>query len=188
MEVPKNTMTIEAVASNKPMLNQKGIVNQAYSKEQRNVIMNYIFSQIALNRYPRSIVKDPQCPISRATMYEWLDRYTDDYAYPYVRACKEREEYLIEELGDIADDNTNDFRTLSNGVEIVDNDHIQRTKLRYDHRKFLLEISDPYKYGKRTTIAGDANAPLLPQLNEAQVNERLVEKLEELKKLGMNLD
>lgn len=184
----KKTQTIEAIAINKPILNKKGIINQAYTKEQRDVIMNYIFSQIKLNRYPRSIVKDPQSPICRDTIFEWLKKYTDDYADSYVRACKEREEFIIEEMGDIADDNMNDIKVLSNGAEILDNDHIQRVKVKLDHRRFLLEISDPYKYGKRTMISGDVNAPLVPQLNEQQINDKLLEKMQQLKELGLKND
>lgn len=91
-------------------------------------------------------------------------------------------------MGDIADDNMNDIKVLSNGAEILDNDHIQRVKVKLDHRRFLLEISDPYKYGKRTMISGDVNAPLVPQLNEQQINDKLLEKMQQLKELGLKND
>jgi hypothetical protein len=57
---------------------------------------------------------------------------------------------------DIADDGTNDFitKTSSDGTEfeVVNTEHIQRSKLRIDTRKWNLSKMQPKKYGEKLDL------------------------------------
>lgn len=64
---------------------------------------------------------------------------------------------------EIADDARNDFMKQVRGgaeVEVLDTEHIQRSKLRIETRLKLLAKWDPKRYGERTTLAGDPDNPL----------------------------
>jgi len=75
-------------------------------------------------------------------------------------------EGMAEEILEISDDGRNDWTTRENGrgelVDCVDQDHIQRSKLRVDARKWLLSKLRPDKYGDRTAIehSGPGGTPL----------------------------
>ena len=64
---------------------------------------------------------------------------------------------------DIVDNNTNDVNVLEDGKEVVNNDVIQRSRLRYDARKWLVSKLNPKKYGDKIdmTTGGEKiqNAP-----------------------------
>jgi hypothetical protein len=58
---------------------------------------------------------------------------------------------------DIADDGKNDTYVDENGKQFVDNDVIQRSRLRVDARKWVVSKLLPKKYGERS---GDINVPV----------------------------
>jgi hypothetical protein len=74
-----------------------------------------------------------------------------------------RAERMAEEILDIADDGSNDWIEREQDgrtVIVADHEHIQRSKLRVDARKWLMAKMLPKKYGDRTTIAGDPENPV----------------------------
>lgn len=89
-----------------------------------------------------------------------------DFAAQYVRACDARALYLAEELVDIADDGTNDWITRQNSdgedYEVPNNEHIQRSRLRVDTRKWLLSKLMPKVYGDKITneLTGPDGGPV----------------------------
>lgn len=73
---------------------------------------------------------------------------------------------MAEQIIEISDDGTNDTYVVrdekGNALEErVNHDHIQRSRLRVDARKWLLSKMRPEKYGDRTILAGDKDQPLL---------------------------
>ena len=71
-------------------------------------------------------------------------------------------EFWADEIMDIADDGTNDYveRESDSGTQVVcDQEHIQRSRLRVDTRKWFLSKLLPKKYGDRTAldVKGDIN-------------------------------
>lgn len=85
---------------------------------------------------------------------EWL---TEDEALAtqYARAKQEQAEYLAEELLEIADDGSNDWM-LSNAQNnpgwVANGEHLQRSKLRVDTRKWLMSKLLPKKYGDKQEV------------------------------------
>ncbi|HCE6991259.1 TPA: hypothetical protein NOV39_001187 [Pseudomonas aeruginosa] len=68
-----------------------------------------------------------------------------------TRAREAQADTLAEEILQIADDGSNDTYTDDEGRTHVDYDHISRSKLRVDARKWLASKMAPKKYGDRIT-------------------------------------
>jgi hypothetical protein len=75
-----------------------------------------------------------------------------------VRARESGYHKMADELLEIADDASNDFmeRKGKDGeaVMVVDHDHIARSRLRVDTRKWLLSKALPKVYGDKLELAG----------------------------------
>lgn len=114
----------------------------------------------------RQICRDDHLP-NRATIYEWLANVEHkSFADRYARAREVRADEIFDEMEEIADDGSNDFMLRKQGdddVEVVNHEHIQRSKLRIDTRKWQLAKMLPNRYGEKveTTIKGDKDAPLV---------------------------
>lgn len=109
------------------------------------------------------------------TVRDWIAERPDVSA-AIARAREDGEDRIAADCLEIADDGSRDYKPNDDGREVVDHDHIQRAKLRIDTRLKLLAKWNPKKWGERTTLAGDADAPLVG-LSEAQVQERLAKLL-----------
>jgi hypothetical protein len=88
---------------------------------------------------------------STATILKWL-RTRPEFALQYARAKEEQAEAFVEEMIDIADDGRNDWmeRLGPGGVPVgweLNGEHVQRTKLRLDARKWIAAKLKPKKYG-----------------------------------------
>ncbi len=89
-------------------------------------------------------------------MFRWLAAnasFCDQYARAKQAGC----DALFEELLEIADDGSNDWmeRELASGaiVSVPDHEHINRSRLRVDARKWALSKLNPKKYGESSRIA-----------------------------------
>lgn len=103
----------------------------------------------------RQICRDAAMP-ARSTVYRWLNKipaFSDQYA----RARELLVEAWADEIIDIADDGTTDYVTRKgrNGAEYeaVDQEHIQRSRLRVDARRWLLSKLNPGQYGDHMEVA-----------------------------------
>ena len=101
-------------------------------------------------------------------IYFWMAR-DEDLSAHIARAREAGYDAIAEECLDIADNATNDwmereFRNAHGKIEVeqvVNTEHIQRSKLRIETRLKLLAKWRPEKYGDKTVITGDANgAPI----------------------------
>src|SRR3954451_6383604 len=77
------------------------------------------------------------------------------------------------EIIEIADDTSGDW-VERDGVVVADHEHIQRSKLRVDTRKWLMARMVPKKYGDKIVLAGDGETPLqlVTQINLVPVAPR----------------
>lgn len=118
-----------------------------YSKQ----IAYEICARVAAGNSLHKICKDPEMP-GRATVYEWLDRH-EDFLALYNKAVDDRSEMYFDEILEIADDGTNDYNeqidpTGEKGWK-VNHEHINRSRLRIDARKWHLAKMKPRKYGEK---------------------------------------
>jgi hypothetical protein len=98
----------------------------------------------------RSICRDAQMP-NRQTVFDWLDA-RPEFAGQYARARQRQFELWGDDILDIADDGSNDFldRVNRSGVvqRVFNREHVERSRLRVDSRKWLLSKLLPKKYGR----------------------------------------
>ena len=103
----------------------------------------------------------------------------------YTRAMQMRDDAMFEEILDISDEGSNDYmlRNADDPTSIVLNgEHVQRSKLRVDSRKWALGRMNPKKYGEKTFIGGVDDAPVKVQ-NTIDVSNLSLEELETLEKV-----
>ena len=90
------------------------------------------------------------------TLYDWLNK-DDDFNLRFAHARDLGEDVIAQECLEIADDESKD---VSGELEIPNNVAVNRAKLRIETRLKLLAKWNPKKYGERTVLAGDPDAPL----------------------------
>lgn len=121
----------------------------AYSDE----IADRICTALAGGRSLKSICTDADMP-SQASVFRWLgdERYSA-FRESYARAREAQADAIFDEILDIADDAANDYmeRKLADGSvdEVVNNEHIQRSRLRIDARKWMAGKLRPKVYGDK---------------------------------------
>lgn len=115
----------------------------------------------------REICKADDMP-STSTVCRWLGKH-EEFREQYAHARTAQADALFDEILEIADDGSNDYvaRKGEEGEETerVDHDHIARSRLRVDARKWMASKLQPKKYGDKLELAGDPSAPLIPILN-----------------------
>lgn len=97
----------------------------------------------------------------QTTVFRWLAAH-EAFREQYARAREAQADAFFDDMLEIADDGRNDFMLKTNAdggsVAVVDHEHIQRSKLRVDARKWMASKLAPKKYGDRTQVAlTDAN-------------------------------
>ena len=124
-------------------------------------IADEICSQIVLGSSLRTICKAESMPCV-ATIFNWF-RTQKGFLEQYEKAKESQADTLAEDILDIADDGVNDWMAKNAPDDpgySYNGEHVQRSRLRVDARKWIASKLKPKKYGDRTTLAGDDNAPL----------------------------
>jgi hypothetical protein len=104
---------------------------------------------------------------SETTVYRWLQT---DLAFrdKYAKAREVQAERMADEILEIADDASNDWMTrfANGGGEApgwtLNGEHVQRSRLRIDSRKWLMSKMLPKKYGDKLTqeVTGSEGGPV----------------------------
>lgn len=131
-----------------------------------------ICERLAAQESLRSICKDNHIP-SKTTVLRWAYEPGHPLADQYARAREIGYHAMADEILEIADDSRNDFieRLKQDGEQIlVDHDHISRSRLRIESRKWILSKRLPKIYGDQFTLKGDKENPL----NVALTMENLI--------------
>lgn len=112
-------------------------------------ITEEICVRIANGESLKTICRDKHIP-TIATFYNWL-RANPELLNQYQQAKEDQIDSYAEEICEIADDATNDFveKKLKSGEMVIqlDNEHVLRSRLRIDTRKWICERLRPKKYG-----------------------------------------
>lgn len=95
------------------------------------------------------ICKRDEMP-SAVTVYAWLRKH-NEFLNNYVRAREDQADTLADEIVGIADDGSNDTYVTEAGTEVVNHDHIARSRLRVEARKWVAAKLKPKKYGDKVT-------------------------------------
>jgi len=116
----------------------------------------------------RTICRDDHMPAC-STVFRWLAAH-EAFRDQYARARDVQADALFEDILDIADNATNDWMERHGEEDAgyqVNGEHIQRSKLRVDARKWMAGKLAPKKYGERAALelSGKDGAPLIPAIN-----------------------
>ncbi|TGT42834.1 terminase small subunit protein [Mesorhizobium sp. M8A.F.Ca.ET.165.01.1.1] len=127
-----------------------------------------ICERIADGKSLRSICLDDDMP-DRVTVHRWLlDPAHEAFCNQYTRARAMQADTHVDEMQDIADDGSNDYVTKTNAdgstYDQVNSEHIQRSRLRIDTRKWVAERMQPKKYGTRVALTDPDGGPLTVQI------------------------
>lgn len=118
-----------------------------------------ICEQLAIGVSLRTVCLQENMP-APATVFKWM-RMHDEFLKQYARAKEESADALFEETIDIADNSTNDYMDKRFGetvARVVDQENIQRSRLRVDTRKWMMSKMKPKKYGEKLDMTSDGKA------------------------------
>lgn len=144
-----------------------------YSEELAQVICESLMVGMSL----RKICELDGMP-AISTVMQWLASGKDGFMEQYAHARQVQAEYLLDELIDIADDSADDYEIV-NGEERLNQEHIQRAKLRIDTRKWNIEKLAPKKYGAKQQLehtGSNGGAIETVNLTADEVIQRMSEK------------
>lgn len=148
-----------------------------------------ILERIAAGESVTSICRDEHMP-DRSTVFEWADpecpttEVPADFSDRYKRARRNQAFGWLDESIDIVDDATNDYveKKSRNGGSYMafDAEHVQRSKLRIEHRKYLVERCLGQQQPPEQTITHNhrfVDAP--PEETREQWEARRLKEIEE---------
>lgn len=110
-----------------------------------------ICERIAEGESLRGICRDDEGMPSRATVFRWLASI-QPFRDQYTHAREAQADAMVEECLEIADNGTNDYveKAVKSGtIVVVDHDHIARSRLRVDTRKWWAARIAPKKYADK---------------------------------------
>ena len=130
-------------------------------EEIREAICKRIIEGESLRQVCRSV----DMP-DKATVFRWLTR-DEDFRVEYAIARQMQADAFADDIIDISDDGSNDFMDRLRGdgstETVLNSEHVQRSKLRVDSRKWLASKMAPKKYGDATLIRhGDEEGNVIP--------------------------
>lgn len=108
-----------------------------------------ICERIAEGESLRAICRCDEMP-AMSTVFKWLVTHSK-FSEQYAHARDAQADALADEILDIADDGSRDY-AMVDGREVVDHDHIARSRLRVDTRKWIASKLKPKKYGEKLEV------------------------------------
>lgn len=146
-----------------------------------------ICTRMAEGESLREICREEAMP-SRTTVCAWLLKGEagkagdEDYVCflnQYTRACAERADNMFDEIEEIADDGSNDYleRTGKDGkpYKALNTEHVQRSRLRVDTKKWILSKMIPKKYGDRIqqdhTVTKNPLTDMIKNIQDAAIKK-----------------
>ncbi len=108
----------------------------------------------------RAVCADKAMP-AISTVMGWLfDGNHEEFSEQYARAREAQAEIRADEIVDIADDASGDFTADKDGKLVANSEHIQRSRLRVDARKWIAAKLLPKRYGDKLQHTGDGGGPI----------------------------
>lgn len=150
-----------------------------YSEE----IVEAICLRLACGETLPAICADDGMP-SESTVYNWLlDPEKSSFVERYARARALQADTFADQTIDISDDGRNDWmRKHKDGEDVyeLNGEHVQRSRLRCDTRKWAASKLNPKKYGDKMVVAGDPDAPLEMRATLSALDETQLAALKEI--------
>lgn len=119
-------------------------------------VADIICARLAAGESLRAICADPDMP-STSMVFRWLQA-REDFRERYAHAREHQSEALLEEIFEIADDARNDWmerqRQDGSTETVLNTEHVQRSKLRIETRKWAMAKLAPKRYGDKLELSG----------------------------------
>jgi hypothetical protein len=130
----------------------------------------------------RAICRDPAMP-SCGTVMRWVGE-NEKFREHYTRAREIQADVLFDEMLEIADDSSGDWvdKVNSKGEVIgkrVDNEAVQRSKLRLDTRKWHAAKTRPKKYGEKLSLDHSGEVKSNVDVDERQLARAVLQVFSE---------
>ncbi len=123
---------------------------QIYTKE----LADRVCHELAMGKSLRTVCKAEDMP-AISTIFTWF-RTQEGFTEQYEKAKQEATDALAEEILDISDESSNDYkeevRPDGSTYTKVNQENIQRARLRVDTRKWLMAKMKPKKYGDKVDV------------------------------------
>lgn len=137
-------------------------------------VADEICARLAAGESLREVCRDENMP-DRGTVVRWAQK-DETFRGQYAQARERLMERWAEEIIEICDDGSNDYMERRDGTTVVNQDHVQRSRLRVDTRKWLMSKLAPRKYGDKVELSGPDGGPLIvkwaePAVDDAPQNE-----------------
>ena len=106
-----------------------------------------------------------------ATIYNWIEKHKS-FGEQYAQAKVRQMDWIAEQIFEISDDSRNDFIVGDDGKRIVNQEHIQRSRLRIDTRKWVMSKLVPKKWGDKIEVeATVTDLSLTPAERDRRLSE-----------------
>ena len=97
---------------------------------------------------------------TEAAVRQWASNPDHPITANYARAREIGYQRMADEIIQISDDSSGDTYEDADGNERVNHDHIQRSRLRVDTRKWLLSKALPKMYGDKVALTDAEGGPV----------------------------
>lgn len=127
-----------------------------------------ICARMAKGESLRGICESEHMP-GDATVRGWALDDVNGFSAQYARARELQAHALVDEIMEISDDGTNDWMARRSEAEkgagvmtgwVVNGEHVNRSRLRVDSRKWFASKVLPKIYGEKVQVGGDPDAPI----------------------------
>lgn len=132
-----------------------------YKKEEKDRIVQEVCDKIAEGRSLLSVLKDKKTYPARSTFMKWVNE-SDNYAHALSEANDQRADKIFDELLQIVDNTEGDMIELPDGSLVTNHHVVQRDRLRFDARRWILAKMQPAKYSDRINVNASVNEQVKP--------------------------
>ncbi len=87
---------------------------------------------------------------------------------------------LFDEALEIADDASGDWTKDAKGNKVLDHEHVQRSRLRVDTRKWAAGKMAPKRYGDKLQHTGDGGGPIRVRPDLSKLTDKELNALERI--------
>lgn len=112
-------------------------------------------------------------PLGTVRSWLWKNSFPE-FSEAYARAREAQMDAWADEILSISDDGSNDWMERKFGDDeqstwVINGEHVQRSRLRLDTRKFLMSKIKPQQYGDKVAVVGGDGGPVQYQEIERRV-------------------
>jgi hypothetical protein len=118
-----------------------------------------ICARLETGRSLLNVCQDEDLP-ARSTVLRWIEQ-NEAFRDKYAGAREKGYRAMAEEILAISDDTSKDYIERKDGSRAVDHEHVNRSRLRVDTRKWLLSKVLPKIYGDKVELSGPDGGPLV---------------------------